>query len=313
MNQVLEMIEARPAYAKQEILQRLPVLRRIDSKSDRFYYSADDGISFYPSVTTIIDACAPMPFGLKKWYADMGWDNAREAMDRAAHYGTCMHMLIAEFLQRKQITLDEEIDIRVKQYRDENELDFNNQWWADSLRKDILSFAAFANEKNLEVLAIEVPLSSKLGYGGTADIVGELDFNKKRVRAIIDEKSGKKGFYETHELQLHAYKEAWNETVPDLPVTMVFNWAPKDWTKEPTYTLTNQTDSENAGKFWHYLQIFKQYHDTKPKPFIACKGTVHLGREFAANYEVIDVEKVLTEKHSPSNTAAEALVAADDF
>ncbi|MBS1562545.1 MAG: PD-(D/E)XK nuclease family protein [Bacteroidetes bacterium] len=309
----MQMVEAKAVYTNLPALP--PVLRRIDSSSNRFYYDvAPDGSpEFFPSVTTIIDARAPMPFGLKKWYADMGWDAAQEQMNRAAHYGTFMHILISEFLTKGQITLDHEIDIRVKSYREEENLDFDNKWWADSIRKDVLAFAQMCNEKNIKILAIEIPLKSRKGFAGTIDLVCELEFAKKTVRAIIDMKSGKKGFYETHEIQLAAYRDMWNENFPELPVTMVFNWSPKDWEKTPTYTLTNQTDSENAAKWPYYLEMYKRFEATKPKPWIECRGTVFLGRELTGNYNVVDVEEYLKAKHSPSNTAAEALVAADDF
>jgi len=313
MSQTMQMVEAKAVYTNLPTLP--PVLRRIDSSSNRFYYDVDasGNPEFFPSVTTIIDACAPMPYGLKRWYAEMGWEKAQEQMNRAAHYGTFMHIMISEFLTRGQITLDSEIDIRVKAYHDEENLDFDNKWWAESIRKDVLSFAAFANEKNLKVLAIEIPLKSRKGYAGTIDIVCELEFAKKTVRAIIDMKSGKKGFYETHEIQLAAYRDMWNENFPELPVTMVFNWAPKDWMKDPTFTLTNQTESENAAKWPYYLEMFRRFEAVKPKSWIECRGTVHLGREIKGNYDIVDVEEFLKEKHSLSNTATLAMAAVEDF
>ena len=60
---------------------------------------------------------------------------------------------------------------------------------------------------------------------------------------MIDFKSGRKGFYESHVHQLYLYKDMWEENYPDIPVQSVFNWSPKDWRKSPTYNFECQDDA----------------------------------------------------------------------
>ena len=72
-------------------------------------------------------------------------------------------------------------------------------------------------------------------------MVAEIKFGQKYVNAIVDLKSGKKGFFDAHILQLHGCREAWNENFPKIPVTHIFNFAPVDYRAKVNYKLENQT------------------------------------------------------------------------
>jgi hypothetical protein len=162
-----------------------------------------------------------------------------------------------------------------------------------------LSFAQFCAEKEVKVEAVEVPLlSDNLGYAGTIDLVCELTFNRKRIRAIVDLKSGRNGFMEEYELQLEAYRQLWNVNYPDLPVAMTFNFSPKDWRKEPTYELKNQTESGNLFKWPLMLAMYQQAGESKPKPFTHVNGVIVLGRDTSTLFEVVEIEDHLRRIHS---------------
>jgi hypothetical protein len=278
----------------------VPVLRRIDGHGTRFYYDYDhasDSVIYYPSLTSVLAATLPTPYGLLKWYADNGMEGATRLRDEAAAYGTFLHIIIANCLINRTFNLDT-IHEEIAVYKASENLRFDTSDWAETARKDVLSFAAFANEKNLEVIAIEIALCSKEhGYAGAIDIVGMMDFNKKRVRAIIDNKSGKKGFYPSHEVQLDGYAGLWNENFPDQPIEMIFNWAPKDWTASPTYELKNQTGSSLRGILPHLLNIYSVMGAAKPSDKIICAGQIELGKDLSSAFAKRSIDDIIREKH----------------
>ena len=76
--------------------------------------------------------------------------------------------------------------------------------------KDLMAWVAFCQERNVEPIAVEIPLVSRTHkVAGTCDLVCRLDFNGKRELAIVDIKSG--GSYEDHAVQLDMYRIAFNE------------------------------------------------------------------------------------------------------
>lgn len=131
----------------------------------------------------------------------------------------------------------------------------------------------------MEPLAIEVSLISQQGYAGTVDLVCDMDWEykgffgetyksgeqkgkpketkeKRRIKAIVDFKSGRKGFYEANEIQMEACRRLVVENFRFEP-DMLFNFSPKEWRTTPGYNLKDQTDSLPKGKFEHLVEIAK--------------------------------------------------------
>jgi hypothetical protein len=127
------------------------------------------------------------------------------------------------------------------------------------LKKDLLSFIQFTIDKEVKAHAIEYQVYNNL-FAGTIDLICEMNFNGKRVNAIVDYKSGRNGFYDSHRVQLHAYKSLLKEC-QNLDVDMVFNFSPKDWrlteTIKPTYNLENQSDAVWSEKWNLYSELFR--------------------------------------------------------
>ncbi len=291
---------------------------RLNNKGQRWYYRIlPDGTSkYYMSVTTLCNATLPTPRQLIDWIANMGVEEAHKYSNIRAHYGTLMHLLCGQLMIDKSIDLDRFEDI-VKGYQVSEGLESHDvKFWADDLRKDILSFHQFISETNFKPLAIEVVLVHPDGYAGAIDLVGEMNVEVKgffgetyksgekkgepkeskqiqRIRAIIDLKSGKKSFYESHEIQLRAYREMWNYNYPDKQVDRVFNWSPKEWRTKPDYNIKDQTDAKSGDK-WQYIKAIAAVEMAKrEKTALQITGTLKLSESSDSNYRMIGFDEVV--------------------
>jgi hypothetical protein len=260
-------------------------LYRLDSHNNRYYYRFDGKGEpiFYTSVTTMIRNTLPTSPHLIQWLVDKGGTGKDEAKERA-DYGTFLHGEIASLLINGKYNLDK-LSEKLSIYTTTQKVQIKDDW-VDDLKKDILAFAQFIIDLNVKPLAIEIILYHPTdNYAGAIDLVCELDIEEKgffgeiyasgankgqpketrQVRrgiAILDVKSGRKGFYENNEIQLHAYLAMWQIHFPDVAIDKVVNWSPKDWRSTPSYNLKDQTDSRNAEKL-EYLVSLARIEDSK--------------------------------------------------
>ncbi len=296
-----------------------PILYRSRVDKDRFYYAYIDGeFVRFPSVTTIIADTIPADEWLIRWISAWGYEKAIEKREQAAAYGTLFAMTAAEFLKNGFIDLST-IELRIETFRLANNLQFSTEGWADKLKEDLYSLACFAKDYNFEPLAVEMPLCSKTHrFAGTIDAIGFLtigsgvngkilknDIEKgktKRVFAIIDWKTGRKGFYRSHAAQLHFYKILVEENLSRLkeryPDVYLFNWAPKEWIDEEDakYTLKDQTDSDERDKVFHYLAIYElgqKNEEPKTKIF---NGVLQLNQDNSNILRVVEYREALKEQ-----------------
>ena len=270
-------------------------LYRLDSNGHRYYYRFEnDEPVFYTSVTTLIKNTLPTQAGLTRWIADRGMDASQAEANERALYGTFLHVECGKLLVDGKYDLDK-LPKLLESYLKSNKLPESKMEWANDLKKDILAKAQFIIDYNVKPLAVEIGLYHPTdGYAGTLDEVCEMDWKKDRIRAIIDIKSGKKCFYESHEIQLRAYKFMWNYHFPDANVSNVFNWSPKDWRKSPTYNLKDQTDSKNAEKLPYLVALAKIEDEKRENKVTIIGGAIDLlsGLENNVNeYTFIDLIK----------------------
>ena len=282
-------------------------LYRLDIGDNRWYYRFEnDAPIFYTSVTTLIKNTLPTNPGLIKWLADRGSEEGHaEAMSRA-FYGTQLHTYCAELLINGKFNLDDlpaKLEASAKKEKMEIQSD-----WIDEIKKDVLSFAQFAIDFQVEPLAIEQVLyHPKDGYAGAIDLVCFLNYEEKgnfgevyasgtnkgqpkeskrirRICALIDIKSGRKSFYESHQLQLRAYKFMWNYHFPDCPVERVFNFSPKDYRGIiPSYNFKDQTECDSAEKLPFLVELAKIEDKKKDKKLLITRGTIDLTKGLANN------------------------------
>lgn len=264
---------------------------QLNSKGHRYYYRInEDGTpEFFPSVTTIISQTTPTAPHLIKWIAEKGYEEAEAYKQERAAYGTFMHAIFEELIINRTYDLDALKD-ELLAYIERHRLPVDFVYHADELKKDILAFAQFVKDYDVRPLAVEIALvHPTYCYAGMIDLPCTMKSSPKsdeRITAIVDFKSGKKGFFEDYEIQLHLYKMMWNENFPEMPIDRVFNFAPKDWRKSPTYTLKDQTKSAAAAKIPHLLAIASIEDDKRENVFTSVGGTINLDADVSLDENI---------------------------
>ena len=248
------MIEIEPVYSADipELLQPREKLFRYDSPQSRYYYRfpAQGEEIAYIGATGAVSRLTGIGEGLVRYYAKNG-EVAYIMTKIAADYGTMMHIAIGDFEKGKRETSFDVLEETGYTTAMQGGYPFAAEEWAFFLPRNIASWIVFCEEYDVKVLAVEYPVwSDKYSVATLCDIYCEMKFAKKRVRAIINLKKGyldneradqNKTFYEGSDLQMQIERLAWKECCPHLPVDMVFNWSPNNWTETPTYTLKNWT------------------------------------------------------------------------
>ena len=255
---------------------------QLNGNGHRYYYRYDEQGEphFYPSVTTLLKQTMPTSPFLIEWMIKNGTEGSTEKRDLAAAYGTFMHAQFETLIINRRYNFDNVPGVLLA-YMEQNNLP--EKFYGDSLtkiRKDVCAFAQFVKDYNVRPLAVEIALvHPDCHYAGMVDLPCVMTDPKtgETFPAIVDFKSGRKGFYEEHEIQLHLYKEMWNVNFPALPVSRVFNFSPKDWRgMKPTYNLKEQTDSPNAAKIPALLALAAIEDEKMDNTFTVIAGEMSL-------------------------------------
>ena len=218
-----------------------------------------------------------------------------------AAYGTFMHIQFEQLLINRKYDFDAVPSILQEYIQRENLPDKVFNEWAVKIRKDVLAFAQFVRDWNVRPLAIEVGLvHPEYHYAGCIDLPCVLTDTKtgEDFAAIVDFKSGRKGFWEEHEIQLHLYKMMWNVNFPDLPVERVFNFSPKDWRTKPTYNFKEQTDSPNAAKIPHLLALATIEDEKRDNTVTLVCGQLDLDGDFSNNVMELSLAELIKTRAS---------------
>jgi hypothetical protein len=226
--------------------ERPAPLFRYDDGGDRFYARVNDvDVKWYPSVTRIIKATSPTPPGLIAWYAKHGVEGANQLRDEAAERGTQMHILFERYMAGQTVEMT---------------------GLSEFHSKALMSFDAFFRKDVAEVYAVEMLLySDRHEFAGTCDLVCKLNNGKI---AIVDFKSGS-SVYDDYAVQLEMYRLAWNEHAEahGWPVvTEIYNWLPKDWRTDPTWTWKRQTGDVSLNEIAARCLLFKSMNGTLRTP-----------------------------------------------
>jgi len=290
----MEIDSLKPEVYNYEVMGEVPdgyVLARERFNGIRWYvmyFKKAKKLAYLPGTTSVDDNTSQPPAYLTKWRYDMvaryGSVDAMEGfVDDTAAYGTIMHTLIAWYINGSLPSIGsqswkDQVCILIT-LQDGRIPDIYYPLWDRRLRKDLTCWNQFMIDRNVKVHLMEFACgSTDLGVAGQIDLVCTMDFNRARVNAILDMKSGKKstGQGNTKATQLGIYKLLFDRVFPDwkygdtgkspMGITKFFNWHPNDYSEVPsketglvvpTYELVNQTDSVDWKEIDLQMKLFK--------------------------------------------------------
>lgn len=309
-----------PTYFDENALVVQPEpIYRLNAGGNRYYYTFKDGEpTFFISVTSLIRSTLPTPFELIKWMADKGMEESKAITEERAGYGTMLHICIGKLLINKIYDLETMQDEVMAFALTEKIAPETAMGWMDDLKKDLLSFAQFMIDNDVRPLAIEIMLTNpKDKYAGAIDLVcamtivetgfwGELYLSGEKkgkpketkksidVTCIIDFKSGKKGFYESHEIQLEAYRQMWNCNYPKHQITRTFNWSPNNWKgATPTYKLKEQTNAPSVKKLPLLVALAQIEEQKRGNTVILTEGIIAIDKGIAGNIKEVSLYELV--------------------
>jgi hypothetical protein len=250
----------------------------------------------------------PDDYFLTKWFKENDITYLDEKLHYSSHYGTFAHIMMALLLRHGKIDM-KSLDTAVDVYWSINELEeasileelATKEQWTDRIRNDLLCIVAFIQEREFEAIAIEwmgqydgsdkVPMQ----WAGTIDLVGYIQWRGKKKRVIIDLKTG--SLYNSQVFQLIGNKLQWEQHNPDLPIDMLFNLQPKDFTNKSKFKLKNRKVSEDEfATFCDYARIANRTIKANPKPITDYDQ--ELTRETDLDSFSMSAEEYVIKKHT---------------
>ncbi len=306
--------EIKPVYLDLSRLKLQPeIIYRLDLNNYRYYYRFVNGVPvFYVSVTTMIKNTLPTPKALIKWIAEQ--DDYEEELAETSVYGTFLHQMCQTLLITGSYDLDK-MEVEFNKMCERENIK-PKQEWIKELKKDILAFAQFVIDHNVKPVAIEMVLYHPDGYAGALDIVCEMNIEERgyfgevyasgankgqpketkqtiTVNAIVDIKKGRKGFYESSEIQLAAYKEMWRVHFPDFEINRTYNFSPKAWIKNPSYNLKDQTNAPSQRKLPYLVELAKIEDNKMDKKVVVLSGKIEPSKSLDKNIKELTLSELV--------------------
>lgn len=299
-------------FAKDALVEPAYKVYQLNWDGYRYYYRFNEAgePEFYPSVTTLLSNTMPTPPALLDWMISNGKEGATEKRDLAAAYGTMMHGQFESLIINRTYDFDDVPAIVGAYMERENLPEKVYNEWCIRIRKDVLAFAQFVRDYNVKPLAVEIGLvHPDYHFAGCIDLPCIMMDPKsgEKYAAIVDFKSGKKGFWEEHELQLHLYRMMWNVNYPNMPIARLFNFAPKDWRTKPTYNLKDQTDSPNAAKMPYLLGLAGIEDEKRDNTLTIIRGQLDLDKgKIADNILTLSLSELIKSKTESADAPEQA-------
>jgi len=284
-----------------------PEIYRLEKQNFRWYYKTNP-IQFYTSITTWLKKVQPTPYFLQKWFKENELEYLNERLHYSSKYGTFAHIMTMLLLRNGSIDLgniDKAVDIfwsinEMTEAKTQDELATPDQW-ESQIKNDLLCVVDFVQERNFEVIALEwigsfdgsdsVPMK----WCNAIDLVGEIDWNGGRKRAIIDLKTGSLNSDQVY--QLIGNKLTWDQHNPDLPVDLLMNLKPKDFSNKTKFKLKNRkVTEETLMDFKDYARIANRNVNVSPSNINSMEGM--LSRDSDLSSFSLSPEQYVKQKHS---------------
>jgi hypothetical protein len=273
---------------------------RIDKHGQRHYLRVyDDGLTILaPSFHTVLNKVAPKSPYLIKWYKENTLEEINFVMENSRNYGTFFHVSCAEILQKEiKFSFNPDwIEAKMEKFFRMNSLDIDScrKWMKREkrdIRLDLLCFALFCKEHEVEPISIEYPVMDQFGLVATViDIVCKMKYKAKKckrcikckekyckerqITALIDLKSGE-SVRDDYDLQLYVGERLWLQDYPEIKIDKLFNYNTNSFLMKTLvkyinggksgnfkpYTLTDQTKSQNFSKWKKYMHLYHTNSD----------------------------------------------------
>lgn len=283
-------------------------IRRLTMFNERWYVTMDDALNemrFLMSVTTF---CAKSMGGISPYLLNYLMEMGKEAADLhkkwAAEYGTFFHIEVARLFKLGYYDFGADGFLakeRLLEYMNSHIGTSDTKkliaFWTKKFFKDMAAMLKFCKDRNVRPIGVEFPiLSYKWDLASVIDLICEMDFDGKRIHAIVDFKTST-DFHEEHQLQLNCYKELWNEHFGEiLPIEHIFNWKPNDFhvnspsqkQTKPSYTLTNQTNNDFDIEGRLMIGVNEGWFLRTPTPHYYFDGIVRLGEDVSEKAIILD-------------------------
>jgi hypothetical protein len=314
---------------------------RIDNQGQRLYARmVGDELRAVPSVTTILREM-PTPRHLIEWYCTFPtYEDAQKYVAERAEYGTFMHILFKQLLMGETLVFDathladsfelhcNSLGVQCKHF------DFKQH--GKDLKQDLYAFVLWCSDYNVKPLAMEYIVFGEK-YAGAADLVCKMTISKDKtintycdermfcfiptggtyteeteIIVLVDFKSGRKQFHDSHVLQLHALREQWNIEQPDLQIDVIANYGCKDYRlpigKSEPYNYKDQ--SKNAQLFKRWPLLVEMYHldpiVIKDRVEFADAMPISLKSDLSKFTVKTDVTQKLMEEYASTNLETDA-------
>lgn len=256
--------------------------QQVNVADERFYRSKNVPDTYYPSVTTILEAYYK-GYGFHEWLKQVGY-NADEILKKAGEQGSNVHALIDNYLQGFPVS-----------WLDDNGkmLYTLNEW--QMFTKFVEFWTTFKPEKIVHEFGI---VDDVLKFGGTIDFVGKINGEMW----LIDWKTSNY-IHKTYELQIAAYATIWNRLNPshEIKRTGIL------WLNSATRGA-DKKGKNIQGEGWqlkefdrHYSEAFELFKHTQAiwneeNPNYKPKNLIYK-TTFALNDIIVDVDsEVITPK-----------------
>jgi hypothetical protein len=299
--------EVNAMYYDAGLIEPMYKLRRLNTIRGRIYFRFQDEVNLLEPIfyggTTNMTSEIPKSEQLIDWYASKGAEWAKRNYYQRMLFGSLEHSMLADYAIFKKLNLDE-IPDRVRNYFFTQNFYCTEKELSDmaiEAQMDFIGLSRWMIDYKVQLIAVEIPVFSDVDYMATQiDLVCLIEEDEtferegyktpgKRkipVLALINYKSGKSGFFDTHRFQLESEKNMFLECFPDFAKYKIrtYNLAGKKFRslkwdgRSRPYAFSDQTDKINVDRYNAYLSLAKITRDERlGKPIRIIKGELSFG------------------------------------